>query len=28
VATQLGKRSLQALERRERLITALGIEVS
>ncbi|MGA4335639.1 MurR/RpiR family transcriptional regulator [Ralstonia nicotianae] len=28
VATQLGKRSLQALERRERLITALGIEMS
>nr|WP_233807792.1 MurR/RpiR family transcriptional regulator [Paraburkholderia sp. HP33-1] len=26
VATHLGKRSLQALERRERLITALGIE--
>ncbi len=28
VATQLGKRSLQALERRERLITALDIEMS
>ncbi|CAH0445107.1 hypothetical protein LMG10661_01428 [Ralstonia syzygii subsp. syzygii] len=28
VATRLGKRSLQALERRERLITALGIEMS
>ena len=27
VATHLGKRSLQALERRERLITALGIEI-
>lgn len=26
VATHLGKRALQALERRERLITALGIE--
>ena len=28
VATRLGKRSLQALERRERWITALGIETS
>jgi DNA-binding MurR/RpiR family transcriptional regulator len=28
VATHLGKRSLQALERRERLITTLGIEMS
>ncbi len=28
VARQLGKRSLQALERRERLITMLGIEAS
>ena len=28
VAAHLGKRSLQALERRERLITALGIETS
>jgi len=28
VATRLGKRSLQALERREQLITALGIETS
>jgi DNA-binding MurR/RpiR family transcriptional regulator len=27
VATHLGKRSLQALERSERLITALGIEI-
>ncbi|SAL03880.1 hypothetical protein AWB83_06907 [Caballeronia ptereochthonis] len=28
VAAYLGKRALQALERRERLITALGIETS
>jgi DNA-binding MurR/RpiR family transcriptional regulator len=28
VAAHLGKRSLEALERRERLITTLGIEMS